>query len=136
MSTIFTTSIQNKLWTEPLDTLEDMVCMLRDMADALECMSEDGIKLDPRNNVEDEYLGLVTNNPSVAGKYFMEPDEEEDEEDELQEELSIDLDADFEELDILTSDNELGNLILREEFSVDLEDLEDGDELLNMINRS
>ena len=56
--------------------------------------------------------------------------------DELQEELSIDLDADFEELDILTSDNELGNLILREEFSVDLEDLEDGDELLNMIHRS
>ena len=53
--------------------------------------------------------------------------------DELQEELSIDLDADFEELDILTSDNELGNLILREKLSLDLEDEE---ELLDLVNRS
>ena len=99
MSTIFTTSIQNKLWIEPSDTLEDLVCMLRDVADSLECMFEDGVKLDSQSNVEDDYLVFVTNDISVANKYFMELDEEdsESEEDDSQEELSVNSDFDCED---------------------------------------
>ena len=69
--TRYVTLWRNKWLTSDAKTLDEMIASLRDAADTLEAMRQDGVVLADHGGVGDDYASLVTTDPEVAKKYDM-----------------------------------------------------------------
>ena len=73
----FITLWRNKWLTSQATTLQEMIIALRSSAEKLEAMLNDGVTLDVGvGGVGDDYAHLVTNDPEIARKYGMQPEED------------------------------------------------------------
>jgi len=62
---------RNKWLTAGAKSVEEMIAGLRDAADLLEGMKEDGLVLEDVESLEDDYAFLRTDDPKLAKKYDM-----------------------------------------------------------------
>lgn len=67
---------RNKWLTSNATTIEDMIQLMNSAVDELEAMRKDGVLLDPEGGTSDDYAYLYTQDPAVAKKYGMEPEDE------------------------------------------------------------
>ncbi|MEX1231087.1 MAG: nucleotidyl transferase AbiEii/AbiGii toxin family protein [Planctomycetaceae bacterium] len=67
---------RNKFATMDAKTLGEMVSALRESANTLQQMLNDGVTLDPDGGTSDDYAHLVTTDPDVARKYGMHDESE------------------------------------------------------------
>jgi hypothetical protein len=67
---------RNKWLTSESASIEQMASDLREAAAQLEEMQADGIVLDPKSGMPDDYAYLVTTDPKIANKYNMQPEDE------------------------------------------------------------
>lgn len=63
---------RNKWLTSDARTIDDMIDDLKEATAKLEAMKKDGITLSDDGGVQDDYTTLITKDPAVAEKYYME----------------------------------------------------------------
>ena len=67
---------RNKFLTAQAQSIDEMIATLRDAADTLAKMRDDGVKLDARGGTADDYAQLFTTDPDIARKYDMHDESE------------------------------------------------------------
>ena len=67
----FVTLWRNKWLTADAKSIDEMIAALRDAADTLEGMRQEGVVLEDGGGVGDDYAHLVTTDPEIAKKYDM-----------------------------------------------------------------
>jgi hypothetical protein len=67
---------RNKWLTAEATSIDDMIASLRETADLLAAMQNDGVTLDPKGGAADDYVYLVTTDAHVAKKYDMHDEKE------------------------------------------------------------
>jgi hypothetical protein len=67
----FVTSWRNKWLTADAKSIDEMIALLRQAADTLEAMRQDGVVLEVDGGLGDDFARLVTTDPEVAKKYDM-----------------------------------------------------------------
>lgn len=73
---------RNKFLTTKAQSIDEMIDALRDAADTLAKMRDDGVILDPQGGTADDCAQLFTTDPDVARKYDMHDESEFRDEDE------------------------------------------------------
>lgn len=68
---------RNKWITSDAKTIDDMIKMLRESADYLEAMKNDGVTLSENSGIVDDYADLITTDKAIAEKYGFHPPFEE-----------------------------------------------------------
>jgi len=72
----FRTTWRNKWLTDGAETIADMIAALREAADRLEAMQNDGVEAEC-SSAPDDYIFLETSDPAVAEKHGLELEQEE-----------------------------------------------------------
>jgi hypothetical protein len=67
---------RNKWLTSEAQSIDDMIAKLREAANELEAMKQDGVVLNPEGGTFDDYASLITTDEKVAEKYGMQPEDE------------------------------------------------------------
>lgn len=67
---------RNKWLTADAGSIDDMILKLREAADQLEAMKNDGVQLDADGGTSDDYANLITGEQETAQKYDMHDESE------------------------------------------------------------